>query len=55
MRTMYSELPLIWTPEMQLLNVLPSVNLLCHLSSNQDTLTGPKGGRIRESTVAPRD
>ncbi len=58
---LYSELPLIWTPEMRpplysghfktSQSMLPSANLPLKWGhpSNQDTLTGPKGGRIRGS------
>ncbi len=58
----YSKLPLIWTPEMRpplysghfkmSQSVLPSANspLKCGHPSNQDTLTGPKGGRITVHT-----
>ncbi len=59
----YSELPLIWTPEMRpplywghfkmYQSMLPDANLPLKWGhpSNQDTLTGPKGGRIRGSPL----
>ncbi len=60
----YSELPLIWTPEMRpppciqatskmSQSMLPGANppLKRVHPSNQDALTGPKGGRIRGSPL----
>ncbi len=60
-QVVYSELPPIWTPEMRpplysghfkmSQSMFPSANspLKCGHPSNQDTLTGPKGGQIRGS------
>ena len=58
---MYSELPLIRTPEMwpplysghseKSQSMLYSTNSPPEHPSNQDTLTGPKGGRIRGSSL----
>ncbi len=56
----HSELPLILTPEMRpplysghfkMSKSTPEMSPSNPHSSNQDTLTGPKGGRIRESPL----